>query len=87
MRNTLKAKETNVRVDVTFSFYFVASRGYCDILSDLLVYHCKRIFMKIIGVWGAYFFFLQIYAIASNSFLCSTNVFLLYISMRNYAVL
>ena len=56
MRNTLKAKETNVRVDVTFSFYFVASRGYCDILSDLLVYHCKRIFMKIIGVWERIFF-------------------------------
>ena len=86
MRNTLKAKETNVRVDVTFSFYFVASRGYCDILSDLLVYHCKCIFIKIIGVWER-IFFLQIYAIASNSFLCSTNVFLLYISMRNYAVL
>lgn len=82
MSNTLKAKATNVRVDITFSFYFVASRGYCDILSDLQVYHCKRIFMKIIGVWER-IFFLQIHAIASNSFLCSTNVLLLYISMRN----
>lgn len=82
MSNTLKAKATNVRVDVAFSFYFVASRGYCDILSDLPVYHCKRIFMKIIGVWER-IFSPQIYAIASNSFLCSTNVLLLYISTRN----
>lgn len=43
----MKAKATNVRVDITFSFYFVASRGYIDVLCDLLVYHCNHIFMKI----------------------------------------
>lgn len=47
MSNKLKAKATDVRLDVTFCFFLVAVSAYSDILSDLLVYHCKHIVMKI----------------------------------------